>query len=196
MVYSNVRLVDEELTVTTQDYWSDFGIEPTGAESLLSFVFKNPAIGHTIVGHSRVLPAALPLPRNLHFHEARLAAAAALIGEISWISTPLGCYRIHGSNVVGPMKQRLLGRTTTQISSRSDQIKYRQATRAAGLEAVAELHPRYLDLAASAAADATFFRRFRFGPRLLGERRQIGWQTLFRELAAHSLETIVRLTRL
>jgi hypothetical protein len=142
LVYSDVRVCDEAGNVTERAYLRNRGIRPATGRDPIPFVFRNPAIGHTFVGRREVAEAARDIPLDLVFHEAWIVAAACRSGEVSFIDDQLGSYRMHTSNVAGPKDSRA-ARRVLDLARKPGRLARRQQTRAAGLRAVALLHPEF-----------------------------------------------------
>jgi glycosyltransferase involved in cell wall biosynthesis len=141
LVYSDVRIVDEQGDGVADSYLTSRRIRPVEGRDPLPFVYRNPAIGHTIVAERVVAVRARPMPSDLLFHEAWLVAVACSVGSVGFVSgRPLGSYRVHASNVIGPSKKGFLARAVRSITT-ADAIGRRQRTRAAALRAQGRLDP-------------------------------------------------------
>ncbi len=149
LVYSDVRVIDAGGAEIAPAYLAPHAIRPVEGRDPLPFVFRNPAIGHTIVTRAALAPDMAKLPSTMTFHEAWLVGVACRTGPVVYLDRRLGGYRQHGSNVIGAKAgagtrlARLFGRTGT--------IYRRQQARAAALAALAPLHPRLAPLAALTA---------------------------------------------
>jgi hypothetical protein len=145
LVYSDVRISDSTGRILRQSYLRSRRIRPLTGRDPVPFVFRNPAIGHTIVSTQRVAQEAANIPEELRFHESWLVAVACEFGEIRFIDEPLGNYRIHDTNVVGP-KRGILQRLAQGLSSHQH-LRDRELTRATGLAAQARLRPELQQIA-------------------------------------------------
>lgn len=140
LVYSDVRVIDAHGTVTSPNYLKSRGIRPVKGRDPTPFIFRNPAIGHTIVARASIAAEAQRLPADLVFHEAWIVGVACKAGEVTYLDGQHGSYRQHGANVVGarpPLAVRL-----ARLFSVASPLRRRQQTRARALAAVAQLHPR------------------------------------------------------
>lgn len=141
LVYSDVRLIDEFARLQIHSYLVSRRIRPIEGRDPVPFIFRNPAVGHTMVGRRAVTERARPMPCDLVFHEAWLVAVACSIGSVGFVrSGPLGSYRVHATNVVGPADARVRQKFLAVIRSGS-WMSHRAETRAAALRAAAQVDP-------------------------------------------------------
>lgn len=149
LVYSDVRVIDADGTLTGASYLSPRAIRPVEGRNPLAFAFRNPAIGHTIVARAALAPQMALLPPSMTFHEAWLVAVACQSGPVAYVDQRLGGYRQHGGNVIGAKAgawTRLKG-----LFGPNGTLGRRQNTRAAALEALATLDPSLQPLARTMA---------------------------------------------
>lgn len=145
LVYSDVRLCDLTGTTTQPAYLAANDIRPHVGKRPLPFIFRNPILGHTIVGTGRLAHAARPLPRAITFHEAWLASIACTLNGVGYEPAQLGSYRVHDSNVIGPKTPPSL-----RLWKQPDQRRWvlrREETRRAGLQATSHLWSQHRQLA-------------------------------------------------
>lgn len=165
LVYSDVRIVDEAGRVRASSYLTSRGIRPIEGRDPVPFAFRNPAAGHTIVARRGMVDAARPMPDDLVFHEAWLVAVACSRGTVGFVpGGPLGSYRVHASNVVGPSDNGLLRKAMRMLRSRA-RLAQRERIRGAALRALARVEPGLGDVAA--LYSLTGFRRLSRLPRYL-----------------------------
>jgi Glycosyl transferase family 2 len=155
LIYSDVRICNAAGSILKKSYLRSRRIRPVTGRDPVPFVFRNPAIGHTIVSTQRVAREAADIPTSLRFHESWLIAVACKFGHVEFINEPLGSYRVHSRNVVGP-QQGILQRLAHALRSPLH-LRDRELTRATGLAALARLRPELGDIAAS--FDARGIRR-------------------------------------
>ncbi|MGU3650776.1 glycosyltransferase [Mycolicibacterium sp. A43C] len=132
LIYSDVRLCDERGTVIEPSYILSRGIAPLEGADPIASIFRNPVIGHTIVGRRNVALAAGSIPSNLRYYEPWLVAVACNSGGVSMRKEQLGRYRVHTANVVGPQQRR----RELRISQLRAHISKRQTNRVSALRAV------------------------------------------------------------
>ncbi|MGO4660910.1 glycosyltransferase [Terrabacter sp. 2TAF16] len=103
LVYSNVRTFNSSSAEGSQDYWASRQITPLPMEgSPLLCIFRNPVLGHTIVARREVATQLGNVPSRLTYYEPWVLASAHSLGRSYPIEHPLGSYRVHERNVVGP----------------------------------------------------------------------------------------------
>lgn len=145
LVYSDVRLCNSSGDITHPEYLRHRRIHPHVGRRPLPYIFRNPIIGHTIVGTGRLARAASPLPPTLTFHEAWIASVSCTLLGVGYIPSQLGSYRVHESNVIGP-KGAVSARHYWSREQRR-WLQQREETRRAGLEATSEAWPLHGKLA-------------------------------------------------
>lgn len=192
LTYSDVRICDSDGNVVADSYFRTRHIRPVSGSDIAPFVFRNPAIGHTMVATRAVAEQAKDMPRNLAFHEAWIVAAAQSIGNVVYIEDQLGSYRTHRANVVGPRERRLLKRGSAVLFGRSRLVR-RQRTRSAALSAVSQFHPEIRGLADAYAVSG--WRKLRVLPRAAGQlvrlRGSLGLRQVVVESAMFALDALV-----
>jgi glycosyltransferase involved in cell wall biosynthesis len=146
LVYSDVRVCDEHGNLISEAYLCSRGIRPATGRDPVPFVFRNPAIGHTIVARREVAEAARDIPLDLVFHEAWIIAAACAIGEVEFINDQLGSYRVHSTNVVGPLSDGLFQRLL-RLQTVPRRLQDRERTRANALNAICRWNPELRKIA-------------------------------------------------
>ena len=188
LVYSDVRIIDAVGTVVEDSYWTSRAIRPVSGTNLLPVVFRNPIFGHTIVATADVAARINKFPRDLIYYEVWLAAAATRLGSIGYINGQLGSYRIHSSNVVGPLDRRLYAKAFRRIRQ-PGRLYIRQQQRRAALAVISECEPGYRLLAD--LYDQGFIGRMHNMPRFVQELRDgqpaIGYTTVLKETFMHLL---------
>ncbi len=188
LVYSDVRIIDEVGTVVEGSYWTSRAIRPVSGTNLLPVVFRNPIVGHTIVASADVAVSINKLPPEPVYHEVCLAAAATRLGSIGYINDQLGSYRIHSSNVVGPLDRRLYAKAFRRLRKPGG-LRIRQQRKKAALAVISECEPDYRLLAD--LYDQGFTSRLLNIPRFVQELRHgqpaIGYSTILIETFMHLL---------
>ncbi len=188
LVYSDVRLIDDVGTLVEGSNWTSRAIRPVSGTSLLPVVFRNPIVGHTIVATADVAISINKFPRELVYYEVWLAAAATRLGSIGYINDQLGSYRLHSSNVVGPLDRRLYAKAFRRLR-RPGGLRIRQQRRKAALAVISECEPSYRLLAD--LYDQGFVGRILNIPRFVQELRRgqpaMGYSTIVVETCMHLL---------
>jgi len=145
LVYSDVRIIDADGGKIAPTYLKLNAIRPVEGRDPVPFVFRNPAIGHTIVSRAELAPMMARMPVTMLFHEPWLIAVAAQNGEIKYLDETLGSYRQHATNVLGA-KAKFLSRLT-RLFGKNGTIHRRQKTRTLAIQALATLDSRLVPIA-------------------------------------------------
>lgn len=101
LVFSDLLVVDENLRVIENSYFSLKKIPKNWHDSLDALAKQNVASGCTMMANRALLNKALPIPDNAYMHDWWLALVAKVEGELIFIDQPLMLYRQHCNNVIG-----------------------------------------------------------------------------------------------
>lgn len=173
MVYSDVRVINEVGEILHDSYFDSRRIRVYQGTDPAVFIFRNPAIGHTIVARAAVTANAKLMPESLVFHEPWIAAAACLGAGVTCVPQPLGGYRQHGGNLVGAKRASALVRAKSLLST-AGRLEKRERTRAEAAAAVALLHPDVRPVADVMARGGIWDVASVVVPYLWSHRREIG----------------------
>lgn len=139
LVYSDVRTVDARGHVLDESYWAAKKLTPMRVDGPpLLAIYRNPVLGHTIVARREVAARLGSAPAGVRFYEPWLLAAAHSIGTSCAVERPLGSYRVHSDNVVGPAPASLPARLSRLAKTG---LRARQAYRFHALEVVSRYFP-------------------------------------------------------
>jgi glycosyltransferase involved in cell wall biosynthesis len=117
LVYSDMRIVDEEGAVLSDTYWSfrrnnhtDFG----------ALVMANTVTGAALLFDASLLDDVLPFPPEFEncFHDHWIAQVAMALGGISYIDRPLYDYVQHGNAALGHFAANAFGRYDRSVLER------------------------------------------------------------------------------
>ena len=150
LVYSDVRLIRSSGTVYEKSYWSSLGLRPYVGDDPVPFVFRNPVVGHTIVGTRELAILARPIPVGLRYHEVWIVYRASMTGGLSYVNEQLGSYRVHDANVVGPAAASWGARLCRGL--RVQVVISRNETRRAALQVIAACEPTLRPIALALSA--------------------------------------------
>jgi glycosyltransferase involved in cell wall biosynthesis len=100
MVYSDMRIAEEDGRVLSDTYWLT---RPNNYTDIESLFFANTITGAASMFRAELLEWMLPFPprRGTMFHDWWMAMVAMAAGEIGYVDEPLYDYIQHGGNVVG-----------------------------------------------------------------------------------------------
>ncbi|EAQ06420.1 glycosyltransferase family 2 protein [Yoonia vestfoldensis] len=145
LVYSDVRLIDAAGNLLRERYLAPMGIRPLQGRDPVAFIFRNPAIGHTMVGTSKLARAVREIDPSLVAHEVWIIAAACKLGDVVFLDAPLGSYRQHGRNVTGARTHTM--KRIARLFGRNGTLWRRQQTRIRAIRALAPTHPALAPIA-------------------------------------------------
>lgn len=158
LVYSDVRLIDSAGILLSDRYLGPKGIRPLQGRDPVPFIFRNPAIGHTMVGTADLARATGDIDPRLFAHEIWIIAAACTLGQVVFLDAQLGSYRQHASNVIGARRNAFY--RLARLFRPNGTLWRRQQTRIRAITALVSLHPSLAPIAGAHARNGV--------PRLLG----------------------------
>ena len=100
LVHTDLQVVDENLDIREESYWSYQNIDPS-YDQLNHLLVQNVITGCTVMINRPLAKAALPVPKNVIMHDWWLGLIAAAGGEIVCLPKSTIKYRQHGSNDIG-----------------------------------------------------------------------------------------------
>lgn len=101
LVFSDLRVVDEKLTILHPSFWQRMNIDP---EAIRDFpkLLGNPVVtGCTIIANRRLIDLASRMPREAALHDSWMALIASSLGKAEFFPQPTVLYRQHGRNAIG-----------------------------------------------------------------------------------------------
>jgi glycosyltransferase involved in cell wall biosynthesis len=101
LVYTDLKVVDEDLSELAPSLWSFSNIVPVAGRALVPLILKNSFTGCTVVGRTSLLRKALPFPPGIPMHDWWLGLVAACGNGVAPLHEATVLYRQHGSNEVG-----------------------------------------------------------------------------------------------
>ncbi len=100
LVYTDLAVVDENLTLISDSFWHYQRIKP-GDNSLPLLILDNVATGCTMIFNRHLKNCAIPLPREAVMHDWWLALVCSLYGKMGFVNDKTALYRQHGRNDTG-----------------------------------------------------------------------------------------------
>ncbi len=101
LVYSDMKVVDRDLTVIADSYWNYQVFDPNKGGDFGRLLVSNVIIGCTVMINRKLRDIALPLPPEALMHDWWVGLVAAALGKSDFLEEPTVLYRQHASNVVG-----------------------------------------------------------------------------------------------
>lgn len=104
LVHTDLCVVDNNMNVIDQSFWSFQNLHVKKANSLARQLVSNVVTGCTMMINNALLKKAPPVPQNAIMHDWWLAIVAAAFGKIGIVEDQTMLYRQHSSNEVGAKK--------------------------------------------------------------------------------------------
>ncbi|SIQ31483.1 glycosyltransferase family 2 protein [Aquipseudomonas alcaligenes] len=101
LVFSDSRVVDEELGIVSASFMEAEKLDPAAAEFFNRLIVQNVGQGCTFLFNRALLELAAPVPGSARMHDHWLMLVASAFGKILYVDRPLLSYRQHSNNVVG-----------------------------------------------------------------------------------------------
>jgi rhamnosyltransferase len=101
LVYTDLRVVDEELHQLAPSMWGMSNIVPVSGHAVIPLIIKNSVTGCTVVARTSILKKALPLPPGIPMHDWWLGVVAAAGAGVAPLKEATVLYRQHGNNEIG-----------------------------------------------------------------------------------------------
>ncbi|UIP27203.1 glycosyltransferase family 2 protein [Photobacterium sp. TLY01] len=107
LVFTDVQIVDENLEVISESYFSLKNIGKDWYASLSNLAQQNVVSGCTTLFNRALLSRAFPIPDSAYMHDWWLALIASVEGKIIFLDQPTIRYRQHANNTIGARKKRI-----------------------------------------------------------------------------------------
>lgn len=104
LVFSDLKIVDENLKVIADSLHSYHKIDPIKESLLKNLIFHSFVTGSTIMMNKKLRDISIPIPQFSRMHDWWVALNAANSGKIFYIHAATVLYRQHPKNVVGSKK--------------------------------------------------------------------------------------------
>ena len=100
LVHTDLKVVDQNLAILSDSYWSYQGIDPK-YDTLNRLLIQNIITGCTMMINRQLAQMALPIPKDVIMHDWWIGLVASAFGKIVYIDKPLIFYRQHANNDTG-----------------------------------------------------------------------------------------------
>ncbi|MGI4755376.1 MAG: glycosyltransferase family 2 protein [Janthinobacterium lividum] len=101
LVFSDLMVVDEDLSVISPSFWKDTHLRPNAVQDLSSLLRQNVVTGNTMLINRPLLNLALSMTSDSIMHDWWIALAANSFGHASYLARTTTKYRQHSSNAIG-----------------------------------------------------------------------------------------------
>jgi glycosyltransferase involved in cell wall biosynthesis len=98
LVHGDMTVIDAHEAILKESFFEDHGIEPTRGRILGRLLCGNFISGGALMFRGELLPAILPIPPEVAYHDWTIAASVAAIAEIDHLPGTFNLYRLHGAN--------------------------------------------------------------------------------------------------
>ena len=101
LVHSNLKVVDERLSLISNSFWDYQNINPDNMNRLEKLLVQNYVTGCTVLINRKLLDASTPIPKGVIMHDWWIALITVSNGHIININEPTILYRQHDNNDTG-----------------------------------------------------------------------------------------------
>lgn len=101
LVYTDMYVVDENLSVISKSFWKNQAFNPKIGKSLGRFLVSNVATGCTVMINKKLRELAVPVPPEAMMHDWWVGLISVALGKNDYVREPTMLYRQHVSNAVG-----------------------------------------------------------------------------------------------
>jgi hypothetical protein len=101
LVFTDMHVVDENLTILHESFWSRMNINPDRMRSLAKLLVQSLVTGCTAMLNRPLLELSLRMPDEAFMHDRWIGLLAAFMGKSSEVRIPTVLYRQHEHNVLG-----------------------------------------------------------------------------------------------
>ena len=108
LVFTDLRVVDENLTMLHPSFWELMGIEPERIENFAKLLGSSVVTGCTAMANRRLVEVARRMPKEACLHDRWLGLLVSTMGKAAFVKEPTVLYRQHGRNAIGARKEERL----------------------------------------------------------------------------------------
>jgi hypothetical protein len=135
LVFTDLRLVDEELNPIHGSFWANMRIDPACMNNFSRLLVRSVVSGCTVMINRQLLELSKRTPKEASMHDRWVALLVSAMGRYSFVRTPTVLYRQHDRNVLGTgatrqtrsLLQRVLSPTIAQKHFMQWRVSQRQA---------------------------------------------------------------------
>jgi glycosyltransferase involved in cell wall biosynthesis len=106
LVFSDLRVVDENLAVLYPSFWAHMGIDPERVHHFNKLVVRGVVTGCTMMVNRALLKLSLRIPSDSRLHDRWIALLASTMGSAAVLRDQTILYRQHDRNAVGTGEER------------------------------------------------------------------------------------------
>ena len=117
MVFSDMRVVDEQLRTIAPSFYRYAGLDPRANANVPRLLWSCTVYGCSTIVNRALLHACLPIPEDVTMHDGWLALVAAAHGGVHYLDAPTVLYRQHSGNHTGGRRKGIAERLASLPSS-------------------------------------------------------------------------------
>lgn len=101
LVFTDLRVVDQNLDTLYPSFWSHMGIDPEWINNLGALLVRPTVTGCTALINHQMVELAVRMPQDAAHHDGWIGLLAAGMGKAAFLKEQTVLYRQHGRNAVG-----------------------------------------------------------------------------------------------
>lgn len=101
LVFTDLRVVDDRLTVLYESFWAKMAIDPGWIEQFAQLLPGAVVTGSTMMVNRSLMNLALRMPSEAYMHDRWISLLTSVFGKFSAIDRQTVLYRQHDGNVIG-----------------------------------------------------------------------------------------------
>jgi glycosyltransferase involved in cell wall biosynthesis len=101
LVFTDLQVVDDKLTVLQQSFWAHMNIDPDRMTRLAALMVQSVVTGCTAMLNRPLLELSLRMPDDAFMHDRWIGLLAGSLGKSTGVRIPTVLYRQHEHNVLG-----------------------------------------------------------------------------------------------
>jgi Glycosyl transferase family 2 len=98
LVHGDMIIIDADGDILKESFFEDHGIDPVRGRILGHLLRGNFISGGALMFRGELLPAVLPIPPEVAYHDWTISACIAAVAEIEHLPGTFNLYRFHGKN--------------------------------------------------------------------------------------------------
>ncbi len=101
LVFSDLKVVDNNLKVLHPSFWQYIKVKPGNVQNIYKLLINNPVVGCTVLINRQAKKVVLPFPEQAVMHDWWMALNVSRKGVTGYLDQPTILYRVHDKNNIG-----------------------------------------------------------------------------------------------
>ena len=101
LVFSDLKVVDNDLKIIYPSFWQYIKVKPENSRNIYRLLINNPVVGCTVMINRQAKKAVLPFPEQAVMHDWWMALNVSRKGVTGYLDQPTILYRVHDKNSIG-----------------------------------------------------------------------------------------------